>query len=51
MPEQSIKPHVLELRVALTTDDFERRTSFYLQGVGLEPAQVWPSEQGEALVL
>lgn len=51
MPEQSPKPHVLELRVALTTDDFERLAGFYLEGLGLEPAQVWPSEQGQALVL
>ena len=42
---------VLELRVALTTADFERLVSFYCDGLGLEPAQVWPGDQGRALVL
>ena len=42
---------VLELRVALTTEDFERLASFYREGLGLEPAQVWPNDQGRALVL
>ncbi len=44
-------PPVLELRVALTTDDFERLARFYREGLGLEPAQVWPEDQGRALVL
>ncbi len=39
------------MRVALTTDDFERLSSFYRDGLGLEPAQVWPDDQGRALVL
>jgi len=42
---------VLELRVALTTDAFERLESFYRVGLGLEPAAVWPEDQGRALVL
>ncbi len=42
---------VIELRVALTTGDFERLSSFYRQGLGLEPSQVWPEDQGRALVL
>jgi catechol 2,3-dioxygenase-like lactoylglutathione lyase family enzyme len=45
------KPPVMELRVALTTDAFERLVSFYCDGLGLEPAQVWPDDQGRALVL
>jgi catechol 2,3-dioxygenase-like lactoylglutathione lyase family enzyme len=44
-------PPVLELRLALTTDDFDRLADFYRQGLGLEPAQVWPSDQGHALIL
>jgi len=44
-------PAVMELRVALTTDAFERLASFYREGLGLEPAQVWPEDQGRALVL
>jgi methylmalonyl-CoA/ethylmalonyl-CoA epimerase len=42
---------VMELRVALTTDAFERSVSFYRDGLGLEPAQVWPDDQGRALIL
>lgn len=42
---------VLELRIALTTEDFDRLTSFYREGLGLEPAQIWPEDQGRALVL
>jgi methylmalonyl-CoA/ethylmalonyl-CoA epimerase len=44
-------PPVLELRVALTTEAFDRLASFYREGLGLEPAQVWPDDQGRALVL
>src|ERR1700704_1213090 len=44
-------PPVMELRVALTTEAFDRLASFYRNGLGLEPAQVWPEEQGRALVL
>ena len=45
------KPPVMELRVAITTSDFERLASFYTEGLGLDPAQVWPEDQGQALVL
>ena len=41
----------MELRVALTTEAFDRLRSFYCDGLGLEPAQVWPEDQGRALVL
>jgi methylmalonyl-CoA/ethylmalonyl-CoA epimerase len=46
----SIQP-VLELRVAITTEDFERLASFYREGLGLEPSETWPSDQGQSLVL
>jgi uncharacterized glyoxalase superfamily protein PhnB len=51
MSEQNPKPPVMELRVALTTEAYERLASFYLDGLGLKPAQVWPEDQGRALVL
>lgn len=51
MSERNPKPPVMELRVALTTEAYERLASFYLDGLGLEPAQVWPEDQGRALVL
>lgn len=44
-------PPVLELRVALTTDDYERLSRFYREGLGLEPSQFWDEDQGRALVL
>ena len=51
MQPQSESPAVLELRVALTTHAFDRLAAFYREGLGLEPSQVWPEEQGRALVL
>jgi catechol 2,3-dioxygenase-like lactoylglutathione lyase family enzyme len=42
---------VLELRVALTSADFERILRFYTEGLGLEPAALWTSEQGQAVIL
>lgn len=47
MPERP----VVELRVALTSRDYERLLEFYCAGLGLEPAQVWPSEHGRAVLL
>ena len=42
---------VLQLRVALTTVDYERSVKFYCEGLGLEPAQIWNNGQGRALML
>jgi len=42
---------ILELRVALTTSDYERLTKFYCDGLGIEPAAIWNNGQGRALVL
>lgn len=42
---------VLQLRVALTTGDYERLLKFYCDGLGLEPAAVWNNEQGQATML
>jgi methylmalonyl-CoA/ethylmalonyl-CoA epimerase len=42
---------ILELRVALTTSDYERLVRFYCDGLGLEPAQLWTSDQGRAIIL
>ena len=43
-------PPIMELRVALTTEAFDRLASFYRDGLGLEPAHEWPADQGRALV-
>ena len=45
------KHPVLELRVALTTSDYERSVKFYCEGLGLEPAAIWNNGQGKALIL
>ncbi len=42
---------VLQLRVALTTRDYERSVQFYCEGLGIKPAQIWNNEQGQALML
>lgn len=42
---------ILELRVAVTTADYERLVKFYCEGLGLEPAAIWNNGQGKALVL
>jgi len=42
---------VLELRIAVTTADFERLVNFYCLGLGLEPAQFWENDGGRALLL
>ena len=44
-------PPVFELRVAITTPDYDRLVKFYCEGLGIEPAAVWNNGQGRALVL
>ena len=45
------KHPISELRVALTSSDYERSVKFYCDGLGLEPAQLWNNGQGKALIL
>ncbi|GJQ36582.1 MAG: hypothetical protein JETCAE01_25920 [Anaerolineaceae bacterium] len=45
------KPPIFELRVAVTTPDFERLVKFYCLGLGIEPAAVWNNDGGRALML
>lgn len=42
---------VLELRVALTTQDYERLVNFYCKGLDIEPAAIWNNDGGKALIL
>lgn len=42
---------VFELRVAITTTDYERLVKFYCDGLGIEPAAIWNNEGGRALIL
>lgn len=51
MPTENSKQPVLELRVAITTADYERLVKFYCQGLGIEPAAVWNNDGGRALML
>lgn len=42
---------ITELRVAITTSDYERLVKFYCDGLGIESAAIWNNGQGQALVL
>ena len=42
---------VFELRVALTSRDFERSVKFYSEGLGIEPAALWSNDGGRAMML
>src|SRR5215510_13204147 len=51
MTENPTPRPVIELRVAITTADFERLKRFYCDGLGLEPGEIWTSEQDSALLI
>jgi len=42
---------IRQLRVALTTHDYERLVKFYCDGLGIEPAAIWNNDGGRALML
>ncbi len=42
---------ILQLRVVLTTEDYEQLSKFYLEGLGLEPAAVFHNGGGTGLLL
>jgi catechol 2,3-dioxygenase-like lactoylglutathione lyase family enzyme len=42
---------VLELRVALTTREYDRLVEFYCVGLGLEPNELWTGEHDRAMIL
>jgi catechol 2,3-dioxygenase-like lactoylglutathione lyase family enzyme len=45
------EPPISELRIAVTTSDYERLVKFYCIGLGIEPAQIWNNGEGKALIL
>ena len=49
MPNQNTP--ILELRVAITTRDYEKLVKFYCAGLGIEPAAIWNNDGGKALML
>ncbi len=51
MTTQNRDHPVLELRLAMTTSDYERLVKFYCEGLGVEPAQIWADNVGRALVI
>ncbi len=53
LPTMSMPPNapILELRVAITTADYDRLLKFYTIGLGIEPAQLWQNGEGHAAVL
>lgn len=42
---------VFELRVALTSKEYERLVKFYSDGLGIEPAALWSNDGGRAMLL
>jgi catechol 2,3-dioxygenase-like lactoylglutathione lyase family enzyme len=46
-----MKSPVLQLRVALTTTQYDRLVDFYCTALGLEPAAIWTRQGGHALIL
>lgn len=42
---------VLELRVAITTEEYERLSMFYTEGLGLKPEHLWTDKKDRALIL
>jgi catechol 2,3-dioxygenase-like lactoylglutathione lyase family enzyme len=51
MSEPNPNYPIHELRVALTTHDYERLVRFYCDGLGIEPVAIWNNGQGQALIL
>jgi catechol 2,3-dioxygenase-like lactoylglutathione lyase family enzyme len=51
MSTQNPNYPIHELRVALTTSDFERSVKFFCDGLGIKPAANWNNGQGQGLIL
>ena len=51
MPASGPVRPVLQLRVAITTSDFERLTRFYTEGLGVQPAAFFENDGGHAVMV
>jgi methylmalonyl-CoA/ethylmalonyl-CoA epimerase len=51
MTAPNLNDPIFELRVAVTTPDFDRLVKFYCDGLGIQPAQIWNNDGGRALIL
>ena len=43
--------NILELRVAITANDYEKIVKFYCLGLDIEPSAIWNNDGGKALML
>ena len=41
---------IFEMRVAITAEDYDRLVDFYQKALGLDPAALWTSENGHAIL-
>src|SRR5512141_230149 len=51
MKDQNSSQPVMELRLAMTTADYDRLVKFYCGALGVRPAQVWADNVGRALMI
>ena len=51
MSEPHASQPVLEMRIALTSRDYDRLVKFYCTGLGIEPAAIWNNDGGKAMML
>jgi methylmalonyl-CoA/ethylmalonyl-CoA epimerase len=51
MSAPNLNDPIIELRVAVTSRDYERLVKFYCDGLGIQPAQIWNNDGGRALIL
>lgn len=51
MSTSSNEKPIMEFRVAVTTQNYERLVKFYCLGLGIEPAAIWNNNGGKALML
>lgn len=51
MKSKNSNQTILQLRIALTTSEYERLVKFYCDGLGIEPAAQWHNDGGQALML
>lgn len=51
MSGSTVPQPVLEMRIALTSRDYERLVKFYCTGLGIEPAAIWNNDGGQAMML
>jgi catechol 2,3-dioxygenase-like lactoylglutathione lyase family enzyme len=51
MSKPNLNQPILEMRVAFTTNDYNRLVKFYCNGLGIEPAEDWTDDRGQALLL